>query len=67
MLIGRKKRLETLLNQEDELDILRWELVNQLRAELPLDTPGLDVHLRQTVAGQLSIDQPHYSALHRPH
>ena len=62
-----QKRLETLLNQEDELDILRWELVNQLRAELPLDTPGLDVHLRQTVAGQLSIDQPHYSALHGPH
>ena len=30
----------------------------------PPDTPGLDEHLRETVAGQLAIDQPFYSALH---
>ncbi|MEM8662075.1 MAG: DUF6285 domain-containing protein [Pseudomonadota bacterium] len=30
---------------------------------MPLDTPGLTDHLRQTVAGQLAIDQPHYPAL----
>lgn len=33
-------------------------------ADLPLDTPGLDEHLRETVAGQLAIDQPFYTALH---
>ena len=58
-----KKRLQTLLEREGELDELRWELVNRLRGGLALDTPGLARHLRQTVAGQLAIDQPHYSAL----
>jgi hypothetical protein len=48
------------------LDALRWELVNRLRADLPLNTPGLEEHLRQSVAGQLAIDQPHYSALRPP-
>ncbi|GAB5451562.1 MAG: hypothetical protein Hals2KO_18900 [Halioglobus sp.] len=56
-------RLRSLLQTEGELDALRWQLVHQLRAELPLDTPGLAEHLRQTVAGQLAIDQPRYSAL----
>tara|TARA_B110000503_G_scaffold22699_1_gene35297 strand:- start:35403 stop:36824 length:1422 start_codon:yes stop_codon:yes gene_type:complete len=58
-----RQRLQTLLGQQGELDALRWELVNRLRADMPLDTPGLAGHLRQTVAGQLAIDQPHYSAL----
>jgi aminoglycoside phosphotransferase (APT) family kinase protein len=61
-----KRGLDSLLNQRGELDKLRWELVRQLRAELPLDTPGLAEHLRQSVAGQLAIDQPHYSALRQP-
>jgi aminoglycoside phosphotransferase (APT) family kinase protein len=59
-------RLQTLLGQSGELDALRWELVNRLRADLPLNTPGLEEHLRQSVAGQLAIDQPHYSALRPP-
>ncbi len=58
-----QQRLENLLDQTADLDTLRWELVNRLRSDLPLDTPGLAQHLRQTVAGQLSIDQPRYSAL----
>lgn len=58
-----QQRLQGLLGQRGELDTLRWELVNRLRAELPLDSPGLAGHLRQTVAGQLAIDQPRYSAL----
>lgn len=55
-------RLEDLLGS-GELEELRWNLVNDLRGELVLDKPGLDVHLRLTVAGQLAIDQPNYSAL----
>lgn len=58
-----KQRLETLLGQQGDLDELRWELVFRLRDTLPLNTPGLAEHLRQTVAGQLAIDQPRYSAL----
>lgn len=58
-----QQRLQTLLGQQDELDALRWELVHRLRADMPLDTPGLAEHLRQSVAGQLAIDQPRYSAL----
>lgn len=60
-----KQRLQALLGQAGDLDALRWELVNRLRADMPLDTPGLAAHLRQTVAGQLAIDQPRYSALRK--
>lgn len=58
-------RLEALLSSQAGLDSLRWDLVGKLRSDLPLDTPGLIEHLRQTVAGQLSIDQPQYSALRK--
>ncbi len=58
-----QQRLQNLLLREAGLDTLQWELVEKLRNNLPLDTPGLAEHLRQTVAGQLSIDQPKYSAL----
>ena len=58
-----KKRLQVLLARDGELDELRWELVNRLRAGMALDTQGLAGHLRHTVAGQLAIDQPRYSAL----
>ena len=57
------KRLQSLLSEDCALDELQWKLVHQLRDGLPLSTPGLDQHLRQTVAGQLAIDQPQYSAL----
>lgn len=55
-------RLQALLG-EGELEALRWRLVNALRDYLDLATPGLEEHLRQTVAGQLAIDQPNYAAL----
>ena len=58
-----RHRLESLLRLEGPLDTLRWELVNRLRDDLPLASPGLAEHLRHTVAGQLVIDQPRYSAL----
>jgi aminoglycoside phosphotransferase (APT) family kinase protein len=60
-----KQRLELLLGKEAPLKTLRWELVHQLRNSLPTDTPGLAEHLRQSVAAQLAIDQPQYSALKR--
>jgi aminoglycoside phosphotransferase (APT) family kinase protein len=58
-----KQRLQKLLGKQGELDELRWALVNHLREDLPLETPGLTEHLRQSVAGQLAIDQPRYCAL----
>ncbi len=57
-----KQRLQQLLGEDASPDELRWLLVNRLRNGLPLDTPGLAEHLRQSVAGQLLIDQPHYLA-----
>ncbi|EAQ98856.1 phosphotransferase family protein [Congregibacter litoralis] len=59
-----QERLEQLLGQRGSLEVLRWELVHRLRTDMALDTPGLAGHLRQTVAGQLAIDQPRYPALH---
>ncbi|MFK8021533.1 MAG: phosphotransferase family protein [Pseudomonadales bacterium] len=56
-------RLKGLLQDDDDLDGLRWKLTNQLRDSLPLNTQGLAEHLRQTVAGQTFLDQPNYSAL----
>ena len=63
---AEKTRLQEMLGDDGSLDTLRWDLVHKLREELPLDTPGLDQHLRQTVAAQLAIDQPRYSALKMP-
>jgi aminoglycoside phosphotransferase (APT) family kinase protein len=59
------RRLRSLLSADDDLDALRARLSRELRDGLPLDTAGLAAHLRQTVAGQLAIDQPGYSALSR--
>jgi len=57
-------RIAALLNLDsDDVHELRWGLVHTLRDGLALETPLLAEHLRQTVAGRLSIDQPNYSAL----
>ncbi|MEM9254732.1 MAG: phosphotransferase family protein [Pseudomonadota bacterium] len=56
-------RLQALLDDGGDLDSLRWALVNRLREGPALDTHELTDHLRQTVADQLAIDQPTYSAL----
>ena len=60
---AEKSRLQPLLNEDKDLDSLRQTLSDKLRADMPLSTPLLAEHLRQTVAGQLLIDQPNYSAL----
>ncbi|MEH6570928.1 MAG: DUF6285 domain-containing protein, partial [Halioglobus sp.] len=60
---GEHGRLKTLLESDGKIDNLRRELVNKLRGTMDLDQPGLAEHLRLTVAGQLSIDQPKYSGL----
>ena len=62
---AEQRRLRQLLATDGSLDQLRVTLSQQLREGLPLATPGLAAHLRQTVAGQLAIDQPSYSALSR--
>lgn len=56
-------RLQKLLNGDGSLDSHRRQLVEQLRAQMPLEQPGLANHLRQSVATQLFIDQPRYSGL----
>ncbi len=48
---------------EGQLSELRWKLVNALRSGVFPDASGLHKHLRLTVAGRLSVDQPTYSAL----
>lgn len=60
--LAEHQRLQAMLGS-GELDQLRRKLAQDLRAGLALDTPGLGPHLRSTVAGQLYIDQPHYSAI----
>jgi aminoglycoside phosphotransferase (APT) family kinase protein len=56
------QRLQHFYNSTDDLETLRWRLVNELRDEsLCLDDPDLQVHLRQTVVNQIAIDQPRYS------
>ena len=61
--LEEQARLSSLLDTAGSLDELRTELSRRLRDGLSLQTPGLQAHLRQTVASQLAIDQPGYSAL----
>ncbi len=57
-----RDRLCTLLGGDDELEPLRWRLVEALRdGTMPLDSPELAAHLRETVVNQIAIDQPRYS------
>jgi hypothetical protein len=58
------RRLKGLFG-EGGLDALRWRLVQALRSGTQLSDDALTDHLRNTVAGQLQIDQPNYSALTR--
>ena len=48
---------------EGELPELRWKLVHILRSGVFPDESILHQHLRLSVAGRLSVDQPTYSAL----
>lgn len=57
-------RLQALLGSRDDQHVLRQQLAEQLReGALSLDAPGLQEHLRTTVANQLAIDQPKYPGL----
>lgn len=58
-----QQRLSQFLGETHTLQVQRWRLVEQLRDGLALNAAGLAEHLRNTVAGQLWIDQPGYSAL----
>jgi aminoglycoside phosphotransferase (APT) family kinase protein len=59
-----RERLEKLLGTSGGLEDLRWQLARGLRdGGIGLDLPGLQEHLRQTVANQIAIDQPRYSGL----
>lgn len=64
--VAEANRLQQLLNASGDALKLRRRLALALRQDLALDTPGLAAHLRQTVAGQLAIDQPRYGALQVP-
>jgi len=56
--------LESVLGKSGEVEALRWELVDALRSGvMPLNTPGLADHLRNSVAAQIAIDQPRYTGL----
>ena len=47
----------------EQVTALRWRLVHALRdGSMPLDEPGLADYLRTSVAHQVAIDQPKYSA-----
>jgi len=54
--------LGELLGSDDEIEPMRWRLVEALRdGSMPLDEPGLTDHLRSHVVNQIAIDQPSYS------
>lgn len=55
--------LQGVLNTKGTVHELRTQLAEQLRDGLSLNTSGLQDHLRNSVAKQLYIDQPNYSAL----
>ncbi len=58
---GEHARLKQLLGKDEEIGELRWALVHALRGDMPLATPGLAEHLRETVTARLAIDQPGYA------
>ena len=60
---AEKKRLSRLLNLDDSLEVLNRELCKKIsEGELSWNNEQLLDHLRQTAMGQLSIDNPDYSA-----
>jgi hypothetical protein len=54
-------RLRALLGQEGDLPMLETELCARLRnGTMPLNAPGLLLHLRLQTLDRLAIDQPRY-------
>lgn len=59
---GELSRLREFFSSQDNLEDLRWRLVNELRdSSLSLENETLKSHLRTTVVNQIAIDQPKYS------
>ena len=55
-------RLRAWYDSDEDLETLRWRLVNGLRdGSQSLDDETLQTHLRQTVVNQIAIDQPRYT------
>lgn len=60
--VAELARLQAFYDSEDDLESLRWRLVNELRdGAQSLDDGALKAHLRETVVNQIAIDQPRYS------
>jgi len=58
-----RRRLAKLLGRNDELEVIREELCEQIASgKITLDQPELREHLRATTMDRLAIDQPSYSA-----
>lgn len=56
------ERLRAFYGTDDDLETLRWRLVNKLRdGSQSLEDEALKAHLRQTVVNQIAIDQPKYA------
>ena len=54
--------LRNLFGSQEDFVKLQWRLVEGLRdGSMPLDAPGLEKYLRQSVFTQVAIDQPTYS------
>ena len=63
---AERERLAGLLGHDAELDVLADELIAGIReGRIDSDTPGLRAHLRATVLGKLSIDNPRYRSYQR--
>ena len=58
-----RRRLAKLLGRNDELEVMREELCEQIASgKIALDQPELREHLRAITMDRLAIDQPSYSA-----
>ncbi len=58
-----QKRISKLLGKDGSLETLNKELCHQIReGMMDYNNNDLMTHLRQTVIGKLSIDNPEYSA-----
>lgn len=63
---AERERLAALLGRDDDLDVLAAELIDAIRSgRFDAGTPGLKVHMRATVMGKLSIDNPRYRSYQR--
>jgi len=56
------ERLQAFYGSDEDLEALRWRLVNELRdGTQRLDDEHLQAYLRNAVVNQIAVDQPRYS------